>query len=175
MENNDRRVWLGNVDSSIKSIDELDPRIFQTTMKLIRLGAKLEIGPGPLPEYGNGIYCTNLTYPEIQELIKKEEVITKEEEMAVDILFNDLCEVSENRNRIMNHASMGINVEDILGSVTDKYEKVIMPRIYRLSPPAKKLLRDKLIKHISTYNPINNVLGQALNDMENPKDIVFGK
>ena len=29
------RVWLGHVDPKIESIDELDPRVYQTTMKLI--------------------------------------------------------------------------------------------------------------------------------------------
>ena len=154
--NNDKKVWIGNVDASINSIDELDPRTFQTTMKLIRLGAKLEIGKGPRPEYGNGIYCTNLTYPEIQELINKEEVLTKDDELIVDVLFNDLCEASRNSDK-------------------DKYENVIMPRVYRLSPPAKKLLRERINSFMRANDTISNDLVKTLDDMKEPENVVFGK
>jgi hypothetical protein len=170
------RVWLGHVDPKIESIDELDPRVYQTTMKLIRLGAKLEIGKGP-EDFEKGIYCTNLTYPQVLELInKKEERLLPGEIDKINELFKEICEYSKEYYQAKQLGDRVIIAEDNLHAIESKYEETILPKIFMLSPPARKILKDRIKARLFNLGSHikSDVYEKTIEDMEDTGSKVFG-
>lgn len=71
------KVWIENTSKKITNVSQLNFNIYKTIRELINAGAIIEIGPGNPPEYGNGIYCTNLNIDEIVSILNKKDLNKK--------------------------------------------------------------------------------------------------
>lgn len=163
------KVWLGHIDPKINSLDDLDPRVYKTTMKLIRLGAKLEIGKGP-GEFEKGIYCTNLTYPQVVELINKEEKILPGEIHQIDEIFRDICSYSKEY-----HQAKRLEGLDKADRIKRSYKESIIPRIFKLSEPARNMLKARIKARVFNIGPVlrSEVYDDTLEDIDH-RETIFG-
>lgn len=189
------KIWIENVEREVKDASQLDPNIYKIPMWLMQHGGNIEIGPGMPPEkrdhdmepmhgekidYGNGIYCTNLTVDQIVQLLKEKDVEeraleaqqkasedldmdvepTMEElgldlENKVDSIVASIYRKSRNYRLGRSHLLMGIPIGDALENLVASYESDIVPKINGLSDEEKKELLEKLQGVLD--NPIVNI------------------
>lgn len=162
------KVWYSNVDHSITDMSQLDYNTHEMVFYLIERGAKFEIGPGNPPKYGNGLYCTNLSIPEIVNYFderyqqKLEEQALAEAEnsskMPIHEIVKMLIQMGRSYYLAYYHGSMGfVNPGDVLSDIRSDYDDKIIPAIELLSVSERDTLSLEL----------NSILGKA----EDPSDV----
>lgn len=163
------KVWITNVNSEITDISQLDLHN-NFWGELTEAGAKFELGAGNPPEYGPGVYCTNLSKEQIIQIyadnfkkkhgvsatneglsivVDAQETKTDEPEDTVENIYGKIRRISRSYNLAVFHGMMGFNTGDIIEKMEDTYQNEVVPLINELSSEDKSRLIEKLEELLS--------------------------
>lgn len=160
------KIWIENVSRDVKDVQQLDLNTYRIPARLMQVGGNIEIGPAIPPEYGNGIYCTNLTMKQVIEQVsyvyneggadKRTEDNEKEPkegyseglddspDSRVDNILASIYRKSKNYRLGQSHLFMGFPVGESLEHLVSSYESDIVPKFDELSMDEKQELLEKL-------------------------------
>lgn len=157
----DNKVWIENVEKNVKGLADLSKEIYKIPWLLSKHGAEFEIGPSIPSKFSsflNGLYCTNLSEKEVREIINSHDFekeldpikssasnarndMDKASLPEVESIFESIKSVCENYYLACSHGLLfGIDVNDILDSVIDEFENLVIPSVNGLSTQDKQSL-----------------------------------
>ena len=94
----------------------------------------------------------------------------------IDELFKEICEYSKEYYQAKQLGDRVIIAEDNLHAIESKYEETILPKIFMLSPPARKILKDRIKARLFNLGSHikSDVYEKTIEDMEDTGSKVFG-
>ncbi len=177
------KIWIENVSRDVTDVSQLDLKDYRIPARLMEVGGIIEIGPaiqpthegedielnpGDISKYVNGIYCTNLTMEQVMEQVhlvfndskvlktpteKEEEKEPEKLDMQepettaksnVDSIYASIYRIGEDYRTGKSHLLMGVPVGASLEHLVDDYKKNVVPKFATLSSEEKEELLEKL-------------------------------